>query len=192
MAPYNLGITTNIVTMIPDGRVYHGRVMYQGGRVSVYLDTTGAFEQPVLVVDSVDIAGLLGLDPTGGAWVGFTSATGKAVERHELLSWDIDACASLVTSVSGDVVPERNDMHRTYIAPMPSHDGARLYSTAMSGRNVTVVVYDMTGAELGTMTAGTDALASGVELPFHPPTGTYYLHVTDGIRTVTIPWVVIR
>jgi len=191
VAPYNLGITTDIVTMIPDGRIYHGRIDYHGNRLSIYLDTTGRFERPALVVDSVDIANLLGLGSAGTAWIGFTSATGKSVERHELMSWNIDACAGLVTSVE-DNGTGRDDVGRTFIAPMPSRDAARLFTTAISGEKVTIVLYDVTGATLGTMMAGADELASGIDLPFQPPTGTYYLHITDGMRSVMLPWMVVR
>jgi len=191
VAPYNLGITTDIVTMVPDGRIYHGRVDYQGNRLSVYLDTTGRFERPALVVDSVDVANLIGLDSTGTAWMGFTSATGKSVEGHELLSWSIDGCAALVTSVNDDAT-RQGDVERTFIAPMPSRDAARLFSTAGFGENVTIMLYDVTGATLSTMTVNPDDLANGVDLPFHPSTGTYYIRISDGLRSISMPWVVVR
>lgn len=192
IAPYNLGITTDIVSMVPDGRIYHGRVSYQGGKLSVYLDTTGAFAQPVLVVDSVDIAGLLGLEPTGGAWIGFTSATGKAVERHELLSWDIDACASLVTFVAEDDPRGRSEMHRTYIAPMPSHDAARLYSTIGFREGATLTLFDVTGSTVGAVMVDHRMLSYGIDLPFHPPAGTYLVRIADGIHSVSLCWIVLN
>jgi len=193
VAPYNLGITTDIVTMIPDGRIYHGRIDYQGNRLSIYLDTTGRFERPVLVVDNLDISNLLGLDSRGASWIGFTSATGKSVERHELLTWTIDGCASLVTSVQDEGMPDRSTAGHIYIAPMPSHGSARLVAAAMDfGESVHVTFTDLAGTTLGMTTMHGAELRRGVDLPFQPPTGSYYVHVTDGTRSVVLPWIVIR
>lgn len=192
VAPYNLGITTDIIPMTPDGRVFYGKVDYQDGRIHVYLDTTTQFRYPVLVVDNVDLGTLLGLDASGMAWMGFTSATGMSAERHELLSWSTGACGDVVASVDGDEPTSPGSADRSYIAPMPSRDIASLYSTVMSGEKATVMLYDVTGAVLGTTVVGVDELAHGIGLPFHPPTGTYYIHVTDGTRAITLPWVVIR
>ncbi len=145
-----------------------------------------------MVVDSVDIASLLGLGPTGTAWMGFTSATGKSVERHELLSWRMSDCSGLLATS----VDEGSDGHgasgASRIVPMPSRDAARLFSTAMTEGKVTIVLYDVTGATLGTTVAGAGELAYGVDLPFRPSTGTYYIHLTDGMRSITLPWVVMR
>lgn len=191
IAPYNLGITTDVVTMISDGRIYHGRIDYHGNRLSIYLDTTGRFERPTLVLDSIDIADLIGLDSGGTAWIGFTSATGRSVERHELLSWNIDGCAALVTSVNNDVTGQ-NDAERTYIAPMPSRDAARLFSTKSLRGDVMVMLHDVTGVMLGTATVQGDELVRGADIPFQPPTGTYYIRIIDSMSTTTLPWIVLR
>lgn len=191
IAPYNLGMTTDIVTMIPDGRIYHGKVDYQGNRLSVYLDTTGRFEHPALVVENVDIAGLLGTRPTGTAWIGFTAATGKSVERHELLSWRMSDCSGLVaTSVGAEPVPER-EMDMSRIVPMPSHDAARLFSTVRFRQEVTLSLLDVTGRVLETATVETAALQHGVDLPFRVGAGTYFVRISDDTMTVAIPWVVL-
>jgi len=192
VAPYNLGITTDIVTMIPDGRIYHGRVDYQGNRLSVYLDTTGRFERPVLVVDNVDIASLIGLDATGRAWMGFTSATGKSVERHELLSWHMSDCSGLVATTVEDGPVRYGAAGDTRIVPMPSRDDARLYSTVGFGENVTVTLGDVTGLMFGVATTDGEALRNGFELPFHPSSGTYYIRISDGLRSISLPWVIVR
>jgi len=178
--------------MVPDGRIYHGRVDYQGNRLSVYLDTTGRFERPALIVDSVDIGDLIGLDSTGTAWMGFTSATGRSVERHELLSWRMSDCSGLVATTVEEGSVRYGVSSDTRIVPMPSRDAARLFSTAMSGEKVTVTLGDVTGLTFGVAMTDGEALRNGFELPFHPSSGTYYIRISDGLRSISMPWVIVR
>lgn len=187
-APYTLGMTSAIETFVPDGRIYYGRIEYQGDRLSIYLDRTGVFTQPVLVVDSVDIGQLLGLDADGMAWIGFTSATGKSVERHTLLSWELGDCRGVVASIGNEgTIAEP----ATYIAPMPSSGAVRLFSNVGFSRAITVMVSDVTGMMLGNVTIGRDDLRNGFELPFRLAPGSYFVQMTDGVQSVAVPWIVL-
>lgn len=187
-AQYTLGMTSAIETFVPDGRIYYGRIDYQSGRLSIYLDRTGALAHPVLVVDSIDIGQLLDLDADGLAWIGFTSATGKSVERHMLLSWGLGDCRAVVASVSDDRVLAE---HATYIAPMPSSGAVRLFSNVEFSGAVTVAVNDVTGMVIGKVTIGRNDLRDGFELPFHPVSGSYYIQMTDNIQSFAVPWIVL-
>ena len=53
-----------------------------------------------VLTTNVDIASLLGLDPTGDAWVGFTSATGASWEEHDIVNWNFSSSA-----VQGTTLP---------------------------------------------------------------------------------------
>jgi len=187
-APYLLGMTSAIETFVPDGRIYYGRIDYQGDRLSVYLDRTGAFAQPVLIVDSVDIGRLLGLDADGTAWIGFTSSTGQSVERHTLLSWGLGGCRGVVSSVHDEwTVAEP----AAYIVPMPSSGVARLFSNVEFSGAIMVTVNDVTGMMIGNVTVGRNDLRNGLELPFRLAPGSYYVRMTAGGQSVAVPWIVL-
>ncbi|MBN9398848.1 MAG: hypothetical protein J0I17_01610 ['Candidatus Kapabacteria' thiocyanatum] len=194
VAPYNLGITTKVVAIVPDGRIYHGRIDYHGRTLKIYLDTTGRFDWPALVVNDVDLAPLLGLDPSTTAWIGFTSATGKSVERHELLSWTLDGCSGLATSVADGVVsPVPKELTgSTVIVPMPSQNRGRLYTEVVFGDNTVIVLEDAAGRALGTVHVRGGELRQGFELPFHPAAGSYLVRITDGMHSASVPWIVLK
>lgn len=188
-APYMLGMTSDVETFVPDGRVYHGRIDYQGDRLSIYMDRTGAFSRPVLMVDSVDVGRLLGLDADGMAWIGFTSATGKSVEGHMLQSWVLGDCRDVAESVDDEKT--HGTSPATYIAPMPSSGVARLFSDVEFSGAITIAVNDVTGMMIGNVTVDRDDLRSGFELPFRLVPGSYYVRMTDGVGFVTVPWIVL-
>jgi len=81
--PYALGTTTDIPNL-SDGETHTATITYVPGTMSVQVD-----DAPPLVVP-VDLTSTLSLD-NGSAWVGFTSATGRAWEEHDILSWTFDA-----------------------------------------------------------------------------------------------------
>lgn len=192
--PYNLGITTRIMTIVPDGRIYHGRIDYHDRTLNIYLDTTGRFERPALTVDSIDLARLIGLGPSGTAWIGFTSATGKSVERHELLSWTLDGCSGLATSVARESIDpgSKETMGSGFIVPMPSQNTGQLYTKVAFGEKTTVALDDVRGRTIGVVHVRGDELRNGFELPFHPAPGTYLVRISDGVHSVSVQWVVLK
>ncbi|MFC2132006.1 T9SS type A sorting domain-containing protein, partial [Bacteroidota bacterium] len=100
-------IATNdtIFPLVPDGRIFYSKIEYeQDNYFKVYLDTTNAFElPPVIELSSIDISEMLELDCEEFAWVGFTSATGNAYEKHELLSWDLCAAPTNAVAVNAKI-----------------------------------------------------------------------------------------
>jgi peptide-N4-(N-acetyl-beta-glucosaminyl)asparagine amidase len=88
---FSLGYTTQGTPTIPlfaDGSVHTTKVVYkpgdQGnpGNIAIYLDN---MERPILNAH-VNLAELLSLDE-GQAWVGFTGATGKHAQAHDIHSF---------------------------------------------------------------------------------------------------------
>lgn len=77
------------VTLVPDGTIYYGKITYSlnDKELSVYIDTTSTFAQPVLTVNNFVLSQYIPLERGYRAYVGFTSATGCAFESHELLNW---------------------------------------------------------------------------------------------------------
>ncbi len=77
----SLGLNTSIGDL-NNGQVHTCQVVYVPGRIRVFVDdlVNPAIDSPL------DIASTLSLD-VGGAWVGFTAATGGATENHDVRSW---------------------------------------------------------------------------------------------------------
>jgi hypothetical protein len=89
--PANLGFTSNVLPMRADGSVYYAYMEYVNKQIRVYLNDRPSFQAPALVRD-IDIDSLIGFDSVGKVWVGITSATGRSVEEHEIIRWEINAC----------------------------------------------------------------------------------------------------
>ncbi len=83
--------TSDIMPIIPDGRTYYAKIDYNLDSLKnlvIYLDTTQEFKSPpVLIIENFEGLDNIGLEKEEFAWVGFTSATGAAYEKHELLDW---------------------------------------------------------------------------------------------------------
>lgn len=73
-----------------DGVVHTGKVTYDPGTLSIFVDDLG---NAVLEV-SVDLETLLDLD-AGTAYVGFTAGGDTAYENHDLLSWSFSSTSAL-------------------------------------------------------------------------------------------------
>jgi len=76
--------STTAIANISSGQTHTCRITYTGGIFSVYLND---LVTPVLSTP-LDLAATLALDQ-GRAWVGFTGATGGAIENHDILSWSL-------------------------------------------------------------------------------------------------------
>ncbi len=84
-----LGINTNIMPLLTNGTVYYVKIIYEEKQktLEVYFDTTKEFAEPTLKIDNFDLSQTINLERGYRAYVGFTSATGCAVEIHEILDW---------------------------------------------------------------------------------------------------------
>ncbi|HEX4164475.1 MAG TPA: L-type lectin-domain containing protein [Bryobacteraceae bacterium] len=92
-----LAFTPNLSVRLKDRKVHTARIVFQPPLLSVFLDGSIA---PVLET-AVDFA--ITTDHEGGAWVGFTAATGTGYENHDILNWsfsstDVSSSASVVSS----------------------------------------------------------------------------------------------
>jgi WD40 repeat protein len=107
--PVNLGITLNIIPLIPNGQIYYCRIDYniKPNALRIYLDTVQTMTEPVLVIDSLFLNQKLSLSNNMRAYVGFTAGTGDTWENHEILSWSLCPFPEYGTISSRDeVVPD--------------------------------------------------------------------------------------
>jgi hypothetical protein len=82
---FSLGFTTQGTPTIPlfaDGSVHTTKVVYKPGTLTIFLDD---LTKPLLTVP-VDLGARLSLN-NGQAWVGFTGATGKRAQAHDIHSF---------------------------------------------------------------------------------------------------------
>jgi hypothetical protein len=82
---FSLGFTAQGTPTIPlfaDGSVHTTKVVYKPGTLTIFLDD---LTKPLLTVP-VDLGAKLSLD-NGQAWVGFTGATGKRPQAHDIHSF---------------------------------------------------------------------------------------------------------
>lgn len=123
--PANLAFSSNVLPMKADGTTYYAYLEYINKQLKVYLNDRPSFRSPIIVRD-IDIDSLIGLDSNGRAWVGITSATGRSMEQHEIVRWEINACPE-DSPVS---VIDRQPDARSPIAPFVIADGRVLRDDA--------------------------------------------------------------
>jgi len=190
--------TTAIMPIVPKGRIYYSRIEYdyKQNELRVYLDTIAEFvSHPVLVISNIDLSQMLDLDSEEYAWVGFTSATGNAFERHELLSWDF--CSAPTSAIIIDVeelkpLEIRNLNLNVY--PNPATDAVNIEYFIENIASVSLKVYDVLGNEVMTLKDGINEQGKlnikwetkGIQ------SGIYYLIIDNGINIVSQRIVLIK
>ena len=78
----NLGIAT-VAQDLSDGTAYNARVIYAPGLLQLFLPDMST---PLLAAN-VNLGTLLNLQDGKNAFIGFTSSTGGAWEKHDILNW---------------------------------------------------------------------------------------------------------
>ncbi len=86
-----LGAATDIVDFRADSNVYYVRIEYDaaGEELRVFLDTTGNFYEPALVITDFKLHELINLEDGFYSYAGFTAGTGSGYEVHEILDWHL-------------------------------------------------------------------------------------------------------
>lgn len=147
----NRGIVwDNIPELVADGRIYHARIVLKkqtvGYELQVYFDTTTALSTPVLVTQMPTFLSDVNANVYGQTRIGFTSATGKSSQTHELLSWYVTGCTNISSINDADdnsVVPEIS------VQPMPVHEHCSVQLGSVNNSNVhTLTVHDMLGKQI--------------------------------------------
>lgn len=91
--------TEHVPRFVADGRKYYARVQYGEGMLRVWVDRTGAFENPAVEVP-FDLGSVFPNSNDRAAYVGLTSATGFASQLHEVEEWSITACRPILVGVA--------------------------------------------------------------------------------------------
>ncbi len=136
-----LGINTNIMPLLTNGTVYFVKIIYEkkDKTLEVYFDTTKQFNSPVLKIENFDLSTLINLERGYRAYVGFTSATGCAVEIHEILDWMMCPYPPDPSS------PVENDKPETTAALYPNPAADKLFVEIDTPSPIVVRIIDMLG-----------------------------------------------
>lgn len=188
--PYLKAIASNgVPQFVADGRVYHARIVLEGTTMSVYCDTTGELNTPLVVATDIDLSKILSLGPDGATYAGFTAATGFAQQSHEILGLQIGGCESLV-SVNDDSDVMGDDFS-VRVDPMPVRSSAVVEVSTSSHRDRQCRVLDARGQNVlqFVLPAGSTRFDLALE---RVASGLYSVQIQDGPRTVNVPLVVVR
>jgi|GEM_PF-4585322 len=120
--PSNLITNDSIMTLFTDGRTFFCKIEYEPKNFfKVYLDTTDAFLLPdIMNIPGFDITQMISFDKGEFGWVGFTSATGNAYERHEILTWLFCTNSSNILDVNDK--QSDNEEEQVSVTPNPFSD----------------------------------------------------------------------
>ncbi len=188
--PYLKAIATKgVPQFVADGRVYHARIVLEGTTMSVYCDTTGELNTPLVVATDIDLQKILSLGPDGATYAGFTAATGFAQQSHEILGVQIGGCETLVSV--DDEVQSLGESFTARVVPMPASYNAVVEVSAASARDRECRIMDARGVCVMrlVLTAGRATL----ELPIDRiAQGAHTVLLQDGLQTVSVPLVVTR
>jgi hypothetical protein len=132
-SPSNLGITANPGVNLADGNVHTVILQYDPGSLSIFIDNSGTAALTV----PVNLANLLSLNEGGGAYVGFTGATGANSETTDVLSWTFTPGQNTQpTMITQDLTPGPGQHFTNYIFGSYNHKYG--YNGANAGDTVTV------------------------------------------------------
>ena len=143
-----LGMASNILTIRPDGTIYHVKIEYINqatGTFNIYLDTNLTFGNPILSLTNFDLAKIIDLSNGGYAYLGMTAGTGFAYENHDILNWHICLNSSkILLDVPNDSQYQNNsDYFEVY--PNPSDEGVDFSFSSIGNNNSQIEIFDILG-----------------------------------------------
>ncbi len=179
-APFMKALSVNNVPrFVADGRRYFARVQYAEGIMRVWVDTNGAFESPVIELP-LDLNSIFPSSSDRAAYFGLTSATGNAIQLHELESWTMTACQPILVKVSDNSEVKNNRSLLTVLRVGSS----LVVRTSHSGPMGNWMVCDGLGRRL--LKGTSDGVEVALDLG-DLPSGVYYFiaQTTSGTLTST-------
>ncbi len=139
------GINKDIIPIKSDGTIYYSKIEFlEDGTFLVYLDTVPNPTKLVLKIEEhIDFKKLLNLDRGYRAFVGFTSATGCAVENHQILSWSF--CPNHPNPANGVYEDKGNLSDILIVDPSVVTESARIRINLQTGMKAELIMIDLLG-----------------------------------------------
>lgn len=146
-----LGINPDLQLIKPYDLDYFVRIDYNDSTntLDIYLDRTGDFEEPVLTVNDLELSDLLDLHEGEWAYVGFTSATGQAFERHKIANWSF--CPNPTKPLVGVEDNKLSQDQFIDVYPNPATDKVNIEINSPNDGDVEIAIFDMSGRKLETI-----------------------------------------
>jgi hypothetical protein len=145
-----LATLDSIIPIIPDGRVYYAKIEYNPKKeLLVYFDTLIISNQsPILFLKDIDISSMLNLELGEYSWVGFTSSTGNAHEKHEILNWNFCPNPSDVILSTED---NEINSEELLVIPNPISNFATFKFNNSDNELIELKIFNMLGCEIKTL-----------------------------------------
>jgi hypothetical protein len=189
-----LGITKKRMPFKSDGTIYYSKIEYKLSekKLNVYVNTsTPNLGLPVLEIKNLNLDSTLYLHDHSCAYIGFTSATGKSYETHNILNWSYINNIHSPSNVS-DIISINDNGFGIY--PNPINEIANFNFYLNQPSDVSLKLTDMLGNQISLienqfMESGSHSYdwdASGVQA------GVYYYILQIGNEVKTGKIVVIR
>lgn len=128
--------------LIADGSVYDFDVSYNGSTLNVFASSANSGTRLVVSATSFDIYERLGVSRSTPIYASITAATGKSMQEHTIVRWNLEGC-DLITSVEDDdIMP---------VMPFDSSARSLVYDAlskeivVVSGVSSDITVFDLTG-----------------------------------------------
>lgn len=190
VSPYYLGGNFHqSPNFVADGSVYHARVVLDGKVLTVYCDTIGQLNEPVLTIPDLNFESILSLDAYGACYVGFTSSTGRSSEVHEIFDVIVKGCQPLVSSVEHHSI--NNEQISPLVYPLPATDIAMLRLDDPLSSPVECNVINVRGQVVAISSIEADRLEVPLNVSSLDP-GIYTVVFRRGVQVVALPLVIVR
>lgn len=151
-----LGIAEDIPEIRSDSTVYWVKIDYRivEDQLRVFIDETGDFATPALVVPEVKLDELLNLFLGEGAYVGICAATGDSWQAQDLLSWSMCPKPSEKINSVEQVEDFSSDRSGFACYPNPASGSAKFEFGVEKTCEVSLDVYDMLGSKVAHVFSG--------------------------------------
>jgi hypothetical protein len=141
-----LGQIENVLPFRTDGSVIFSKIIYDGNsnKLSIFLaENPLKLNDPILEINDINLNTLLETDGDGRVWVGFTSATGRSFQKHNLLSWELCSYDDVLLSV--DEFGFKNNNMNWNLYPNPVMDYLNLVYDLNDDILIEIEVVDILG-----------------------------------------------
>lgn len=177
-----IALNTDIPIIRSDGTTYYEKVEYNPAQkeLTVYIDTTGDFAEPLLVVSDFLLSKYIDMEYDKGVFLSINAASGSSYQSHKLLSFRTCSYTTATSIVSG-VYDEFPADFTAEIRPMPfKNDGVIVLNNAFGGE-CRVEFFDEAGQEiLSEIVRLVEAGKSEISLPSGLPRGTNFVKISLG------------
>jgi hypothetical protein len=184
----NLAMNENVMPMLADSTIYYAKIIFslKNKTLTIYLDTVPNPDKEVLSLERFEIGKYLSLDRGYRAFVGFTAATGCAVEIHDILSWSFCPEFPNPDTETKEEITDTDFNSPIIVSPNPFNSQCDISFNMKQDGFVSLTIVDMLGYTVATLHKG--MLTSGQHSfnwkPAAIDRGIYFVRINAGTRQI--------